>query len=147
MLFDLLLMFTCQLLGNFDNHHVFLNLFSFSKFHFVVGNVIMAPISAVRFYHKNLVTVIPSNNVDSDGSSSDNDEVDGHNRSYQPSKKKVLVTAAADEHDTSSSDESTSRWPMKRSGSFVVLESSEEVAEKQVILVLIAVAVCFVSYC
>ncbi|XP_034250238.1 uncharacterized protein LOC117650751 [Thrips palmi] len=54
----------------------------------------MRPISSLKFYHKDLITVIPSNNVDSDGSSSDNDELLEPNKSIQQSRKQVLVTAA-----------------------------------------------------
>lgn len=66
------------------------------------------PIPAIRFYHKDLRTVVPLNNILADASSSDEDEVPAKsNSSQRTSKNRVLKLAGEDEE---SSDESESRW-------------------------------------
>ncbi|KAK3910294.1 PiggyBac transposable element-derived protein 3 [Frankliniella fusca] len=87
------------------------------------------PIDSLRFYHKGFKTVVPINNVESDGS-----DDDGGDRDLQQKDRHVLAEINSTDSNTSGDeDESSPRWPRNCSPDSTVILPSPEHEENKVV--------------
>ncbi|KAK3926390.1 PiggyBac transposable element-derived protein 3, partial [Frankliniella fusca] len=87
------------------------------------------PIDGLRFYHKGFKTVVPINNVESDGS-----DDDGGDRDLQQKDRHVLAEINSTDSNTSGDeDESSPRWPRNCSPDSTVILPSPEHEENKVV--------------